>query len=226
MPADSIRYSRPLGEAKANFDKVIVLVNATNPMELGNLQEDPEIDAIMWIGYPGAYGFYGVADVLNGTVSPSAHLGDTFAKNSALAPAMANYGNIPWENAGEFSETASVNSYLIEAEGIYAGYRYYETRYADIVLGNGGSDASAGTYANADGTVASEDGTWDYANEVVYPFGYGLSYTEFEQTLDSVEILGTKETATVTVTTKNTGDVAGKAVVQLYASAQIGRAHV
>lgn len=206
-------------EAKANFDKVIVLVNATNPMELGNLQEDPEIDAIMWIGYPGAYGFYGVADVLNGTVSPSAHLGDTFAKNSALAPAMANYGNIPWENAGEFSETASVNSYLIEAEGIYAGYRYYETRYADIVLGNGGSDASAGTYANADGTVASEDGTWDYANEVVYPFGYGLSYTEFEQTLDSVEILGTKETATVTVTTKNTGDVAGKAVVQLYASA-------
>lgn len=99
------------------------------------------------------------------------------------------------------------------------GYRYYETRYADIVLGNGGSEASAGTYANADGTVAEKDGTWDYANEVVYPFGYGLSYTEFEQTLDSVEILGTKETATVTVTTKNTGDVAGKAVVQLYASA-------
>lgn len=208
-----------IDEAKANFDKVIVLVNATNPMEIGNLKDDPDIDAIMWIGYPGAYGFYGVADVLNGTVSPSAHLGDTFAKNSALAPAMANYGNIPWENAGNFAEVENVNSYLIEAEGIYAGYRYYETRYADIVLGNGGSEASAGTYANADGTVAEKDGTWDYANEVVYPFGYGLSYTEFEQTLDSVEILGTKETATVTVTTKNTGDVAGKAVVQLYASA-------
>lgn len=208
-----------IDEAKANFDKIIVLVNATNPMEIGNLKDDPDIDAIMWIGYPGAYGFYGVADVLNGTVSPSAHLGDTFAKNSALAPAMANYGNIPWENAGDFAEVENVNSYLIEAEGIYAGYRYYETRYADIVLGNGGSEASAGTYANADGTVAEKDGTWDYANEVVYPFGYGLSYTEFEQTLDSVEILGTKETATVTVTTKNTGDVAGKAVVQLYASA-------
>ncbi len=208
-----------IDEAKANFDKVIVLVNATNPMEIGNLKDDPDIDAIMWIGYPGAYGFYGVADVLNGAVSPSAHLGDTFAKNSALAPAMANYGNIPWENAGNFAEVENVNSYLIEAEGIYAGYRYYETRYADIVLGNGGSEASAGTYANADGTVAEKDGTWDYANEVVYPFGYGLSYTEFEQTLDSVEILGTKETATVTVTTKNTGDVAGKAVVQLYASA-------
>lgn len=204
-------------EAKANFDKVIVLVNATNQMEIANLQEDPEIDAILWIGFPGAYGFYGVADVLNGTVSPSAHLGDTFAKNSALAPAMANYGNIPWENASDFAETANVNSYLIEAEGIYTGYRYYETRYADIVLGNGGKEASAGTYANADGTVATEAGVWDYANEVVYPFGYGLSYTTFEQTLDSVEIMGNKETASVTVTTRNTGEVAGKAVVQVYA---------
>lgn len=92
-----------VNEAKANFDKVIVLVNATNPMEIANLQDDPDIDAIMWIGYPGAYGFYGVADVLNGTVSPSAYLGDVFAKNSALAPAMQNYGNIPWTNAGDFS---------------------------------------------------------------------------------------------------------------------------
>lgn len=204
-------------EAKANFDKVIVLVNATNQMEIANLENDPDIDAILWIGYPGAYGFYGVADVLNGTVSPSAHLGDIFAKNSALAPAMKNYGNIPWSNAGDFAEAANVNSYLIEAEGIYSGYRYYETRYADIVLGNGGSEASAGTYANEDGTVAQSDGVWSYENEVVYPFGYGLSYTEFEQTLDDVQVMGNKETANVTVTTKNVGNVAGKAVVQVYA---------
>lgn len=204
-------------EAKANFDTVIVLVNATNQMEIANLENDPDIDAIMWIGYPGAYGFYAVADVLNGTVSPSAHLGDTFAKNSALAPAMQNYGNIPWENASSFAESANVNSYLIEAEGIYTGYRYYETRYADVVLGNGAEIASAGTYANEDGTVAQTDGIWDYANEVTYPFGYGLSYTTFEQTLDSVTILGSKKTATVSVTTTNTGSVAGKAVVQVYA---------
>lgn len=204
-------------EAKANFDKVIVLVNATNPMEIANLKEDPDIDAILWIGYPGAYGFYGVADVLNGTISPSGHLGDVFAKNSALAPAMSNYGDIAWANAADFSELANVNSYLVEAEGIYTGYRYYETRYADIVLGNGGSEASAGTYANADGTIAQADGTWEYANEIVYPFGYGLSYTDFEQTLDSVEILGSKETATVRVTTTNTGSVPGSTVVQLYA---------
>ena len=123
-------------EAKANFDKVIVLVNAANPMEISNLEEDPDIDAILWVGYPGAYGFYGVADVLNGTVAPSAHLGDTFVKNGALAPAMQNFGNIPWANASDFAEGTSVNSYLIENEGIYTGYRYYETRYADIVLGN------------------------------------------------------------------------------------------
>ena len=205
-------------EAKANFDKVIVLVNSASAMEIGNLAEDPQIDAIMWIGFPGAYGFYGVADVLNGTVSPSAHLGDIMAKNSALAPAMMNYGNIPWANAADFTPEMNVNGYLIQAEGIYQGYRYYETRYADIVLGNGGEKASAGTYANADGTVATVDGTWSYANEVVYPFGYGLSYTTFEQTLDSVKIAEDKKTATVTVTVKNTGDAAGKSVIQLYAS--------
>ncbi len=205
-------------EAKANFDKVVVLVNSASAMEVGNLANDPEIDAILWIGYPGSYGFYGVADVLNGTVAPSAHLGDIMAKNSALAPAMANYGSIPWANVENFTPEMNVNGYLIQAEGIYAGYRYYETRYADIVLGNGGSEASAGTYANEDGTVATTDGTWSYANEVVYPFGYGLSYTTFEQTLDKVQIAEDKKTASVTVTVKNVGDVAGKSVIQLYAS--------
>ncbi len=204
-------------EAKANFDKVIVLVNATNPMEISNLANDPEIDAILWIGYPGCYGFYGVADVLNGTVSPSAHLGDVMATNSALAPAMQNYGNIPWANASDFEDADAVNSYLIETEGIYTGYRYYETRYADIVMGNGGADASAGTYANADGTIADEDGTWDYSNEMVYTFGYGLSYTEFDQTIDSVTIADDKKTAEVVVTVTNTGDTAGKSVAQVYA---------
>lgn len=206
-------------EAEANFDTVIVLVNAVNPMEIANLEDDPDVDAIMWIGYPGAYGFYGVADTLNGTINPSGALGDTFAKNTAVAPAMMNYGNIPWTNADDFSEDAAVNSYLIEAEGIYTGYRYYETRYADIAMGNGGAEASAGTYANSDGTAATADGTWDYANEVVYPFGYGLSYTTFDQTLDSVEITGDKKSATATVTVTNTGDVAGKSIIQLYASA-------
>ena len=205
-------------EAKANFDKVIVLINAVNPMEIGSLKNDPDIDAILWIGFPGAYGFYGVADVLNGTVSPSAHLGDTMVANTAVDPAMQSAGNIPWANAGDFASDQNVNSYLIEAEGIYTGYRYYETRYADIVLGNGGETASAGTYAAPDGTVAAVDGEWKYDEQVVYPFGFGLSYTAFEQTLDSVTVAADKKTAEATVTVKNTGDAAGKSVIELYAS--------
>ncbi len=205
-------------EAKDNFDKVIVLINSTNPMEIAELAGDPEIDSIMWIGFPGAYGFLSLADVLNGTVAPSAHLGNLFAKNTAVAPAMANYGDIPWENLADFQEEDNVNSYLIQAEGIYAGYRYYETRYADVVAGSGGADASAGTYTNEDGTIADADGTWDYANEVVYPFGHGLSYTTFEQSIDEVAIQGDKSSALVTVSVTNTGDVAGKSVIQLYAS--------
>ena len=184
-------------EAKANFDKVIVLVNAANPMEIANLQDDPDIDAILWVGYPGAYGFYAVADVLNGTVAPSAHLGDTFVKNGALAPAMQNFGNIPWANASDFAEGTSVNSYLIETEGIYTGYRYYETRYEDKVLGQGNA------------------GDYNYADAVMYPFGYGLSYTDFEWSDYDTSWDG--DTCTVTVKVTNTGDVAGKDVVQVYA---------
>ena len=205
-------------EAKANFEKVIVLINAVNPMEIGSLKNDPGIDAVVWIGFPGAYGFYGVADVLNGTVAPSAHLGDTMAANTAVDPAMQSAGNIPWANAADFASDQNVNSYLIEAEGIYTGYRYYETRYADIVLGNGGANASAGTYAAADGTIAAADGVWNYSDQVVYPFGYGLSYTTFDQTIDQVSIAADKKTADVTVTVKNTGDAAGKSVIELYAS--------
>ena len=206
-------------EAKSNFDKVIVLVNSTNPMEIANLEKDPDIDAILWIGYPGAYGFYAIADILTGKIAPSGHLGDTYATNSALAPAMMNFGYVDWANAADFSADAVVNSYLIEAEGIYDGYRYYETRYADIVLGNGGSEAAAGTYAAQDGKSAGEAGVWDYANEVVYPFGYGESYTTFSQKLDNVEISKDKKTAQLSVTTENTGNVTGKAVVQVYGSA-------
>ena len=210
-------------EAKDNFDKVVVLVNATNMMELRELEEDSEIDAILWIGYPGVYGFYGVADVLNGTVAPSGHLGDTYAANTAINPAMVNYGTDgknKWANVDEFGGSDNTNSYLINQEGIYTGYRYYETRYADVVGGvDGAAEAKAGTYVNADGTAATSDGTWNYANEVVYPFGYGLSYTTFEQTLDSIRVKGDKKTAEVVVTVENTGDVAGKSVIQLYAQA-------
>ena len=210
-----------LAEAKANFETVIVLVNSVNPLELKEVEEDEQVDAVLWIGYPGSYGFYAVPDVLFGKVSPSGHLGDIYLANSAVSPAMVSFGgdgSVDWANVDEFTPDDSVNSYLINEESIYSGYRYFETRYADVVAGvNNAAEAKAGTYTAKDTTVATVDGTWEYADQVVYPFGFGLSYTTFEQTLDSVTVSEDKKTAEVTVTVKNTGSANGKSVIQVYA---------
>ena len=210
-----------LQEAEANFDKVVVLLNTSTIMEIKELRDDPKVSSILWVGYPGAFGFYGVADVLNGTVSPSGRLGDTYVTNGAVAPGMQSYGDNEWSNKADLDASISTsNTYMVEAESIYDGYRYYETRYADIVEKNGSaSTASAGTYCNKDGTIATTAGTWSYTNEVVYPFGKGLSYATFQENLDDVTIAGDKKTAKVTVTVTNVSDsdVAGKDVIQLYA---------
>ena len=228
-------------EAKKCSSNVIVLINSTNQMDIEGLKQDPDIDSVMWIGNPGVYGFAAVAQALLGDVNPSGHLGDIYAVNSALAPAMMNYGlqyvrdengNITktyptgsdWTNAASYSGM-NVNSYLVEAEGIYTGYRYYETRYADSLLASDARHAvaaKAGTYVNYDlenmtFMPATTDGSWNYSHEVSYPFGYGLSYTTFTQELTSVEVSDDHKTAVATVKVTNTGDVAGKSVVQLYA---------
>lgn len=202
------------------FKKVIVLINSVDVMEFKDLSLNSDVDAIMWVGYPGAYGFYSVAKMLKGEVNPSAYLGDIFPTNSAAAPAMQSFGDIPWNvPEGTFTPDDNVNSYLVEAEGIYSGYRYYETRYADIVNGvSGASTAKAGSYVTSDGKLGTTDGTWSYSNEVNYPFGYGLSYTTFSTKFDSLNIMGDKKTGTATVTVENTGKVAGKKAIQLYVS--------
>ena len=197
--------------AKANSNgKVIVVLNSDVTMEIGELKNDPAISAIVWAGLPGAYGFRGVADVLTGAVNPSGHISDTYAASSISAPAMQNFGLFFFDNEGIDPGVDKGNWYIVETEGIYVGYKYYETRYEDTVLGQGNANGNAGVFAS--------NGAWDYASEMVYPFGYGKSYTTFEQKLDSVEFnIGGESKATVTVT--NTGDVAGKSVVQLYAQA-------
>lgn len=202
-----------LSFAKENFEKVIVLLNCVNPMEIGELANDDGVDAIMWIGFPGNYGTLGIASVLKGEVSPSGALPDVYASNSASSPAMQNYGVHAWANAAQYFDTAidRADYYVVEAEGIYTGYRYYETRYADVVMGQGNADSTVGAFDSAAG--------WNYAEEVVYPFGYGLSYTTFDQTLDSVEVSVENKTVTAQVTVKNTGAVAGKTPVQFYAQA-------
>ncbi len=199
------------------FSKTIVLINSGWAMELGWLDEY-DVDACLWIGCPGQRGFEGVANILTGVANPSGSLTDTYAANSLSSPAVVNgsYNNQNWTNLDEVLATTTegesdVSWYTVQAEGIYVGYKYYETRYEDIILGQG----------NADSTVGSSDGkAWNYTTEVTYPFGYGLSYTTFEEKLDSVTVNG--EDINVTVTVTNTGTVPGKKSVQIYAQTPYG----
>lgn len=200
-----------------NFGKIIVLINSGSAMELEELHTDEDIDTIMWIGNPGCYGTYGIASILSGEVFPSGHLSDTYAVNSALSPAAVNFGAYVFTNGSEI-DTSNNNAlrarwYLAEPEGIYIGYKYYETRYYDSVVGQGNaSDALNGE--TVDGGT-----TWNYDNEVTYPFGYGIEGSEFsEEIIDSSIDWSGEEDSTVTVKVTNTGDAAAKHVVQLYVS--------
>lgn len=219
-PEQNLNQADPLGlsdteraiinaavEAKAsNGGKVIVILNNASAMEIEEIKDNTGVDAILQVGLPGGYGFYGVADVLSGAANPSGHLPDTYAVDNSASPAAQNYGNFAWTNA---DSAYSINSELVEAESIYTGYKYYETRYADVVMGQGNASDSVGS---------STGGAWSYDDEVSYPFGYGLSYTTFSQTLDSLNVNLAERTVTAEVTVTNTGDVAGKDVVQLYVS--------
>ncbi len=204
-----------IDNAKKHSSKVIVMLNSSNPIEIEELKQDDDIDAIVWTGDPGAYGFLGVVDVLTGAENPSGHLVDTYAVDSTSAPAMVNFGVYNYTNASTAKGSDAMDSnnksdwFVVEGEGIYNGYKYYETRYEDEILGQGNATATEGS---------SNGKAWSYETEVSYPFGYGLSYTTFEQELKSVNVeLGGESTASVNV--KNTGSVAGKSVVQLYVQA-------
>lgn len=199
------------------FGKIIVLLNSSTAMEIEELKADEKVDSILWIGNPGAYGTYGIAKLLSGEVLPSGHLSDTFAVNSAKSPAAQNLGIYTFTNAKELDTTgnnALRNSwYLVEAEGIYTGYTYYETRYFDSMV-NQGNATKASHNETADGS-----NLWNYDREVSYTFGYGLEGSSFtEEIVDSsIDWTGEKE-STVTVKVTNTGKKAAKHTVQLYAS--------
>lgn len=209
------------------FSKVIVLLNTNNVMEIGEL-DDYGVDAVLWVGNPGTQGAIGITNVLTGEVSPSGRLVDTYAANSLSAPACmnANDNSQYYSNASEILDYCGYNekdysgeqnftSYIVEAEDIYIGYKYYETRYEDCVLGQGNANSTAGTYASKDG--------WNYNEEVVYPFGYGLSYTTFDQKLEDVTYNEDTDSYEVSVTVTNTGDTyAGKSVVEVYAQTPYG----
>ena len=212
--------------AKKCSDNVIVLLNSANAVEIGDLKNDPEIDSILWIGFPGCYGMLGVSDILCGRTSPSGTLPDIYATYNMSAPAMQNMGNFQYENGAEMltrgagQTGGTTGNYLIEAEGIYVGYRYYETRYYDSVFGNGNAGSPVGAYASST--------EWDYDKEVAYGFGYGLSYTDFTQEFEGEPEFNVSTdpetgvcdaTAVFHVKVTNTGDMAGKSIVQIYGQA-------
>lgn len=193
-----------LEAAKKCSDNVIVLLNCVNPMEISQLQNDKAIKGIVWIGFPGTTGFQGITDVLLGNASPSGKLVDTWAVDADSAPAMQNFGEFAYTNADQIKENRNGGNYVVYQEGIYVGYRYYETRYEDTVLEQGNAESARG----------SSDGAWSYDKEVLYGFGYGLSYTDFTQEVVGFE--ANEDTVTMKVRVTNTGAAAGKDVVQMY----------
>lgn len=183
-----------LNMVKENFGTVIVLVNSTNAMELGWLEDDG-IDAALWIGCLGSTGANAVGEVLSGAVNPSGRTSDTFAYEVESAPSYYSLGdydypNVQWVNTNPIGASTDPDNYhyVDYIEGIYVGYRYYET--------------------------AAADGFIDYDKTVQYPFGYGLSYTDFVQEIASFHDSG--DTITMEVNVTNTGSAAGKTVVQVY----------
>lgn len=183
------------------FKRVVVVFNTPSSFEATFLKDsayaafEDKIDAAVWIGFTGSNGITALGEILNGDVNPSGRLVDTWAADFTKNPSFVNFGTGCLPDTTDKYDGGMYYSVDYE-EGIYVGYRYYETR----------------------GETDGED--WYNAN-VVYPFGYGLSYTTFDWTVGDVSAseieLGT--TITVPVTVKNTGSVAGKDVVQLYASA-------
>ena len=188
------------------FKKIVVLLNSSNTLQLDFL-DSYGIDAALWIGDVGMTGINGVADILAGNVNPSGRIVDTFLKDNHSSPAMQNFGAFNYTNGADYDVATAQNNtdpgvvkcnedYVVYQEGIYVGYRYYETRYEDYVLNRGNA------------------GDYDYTADVAFPFGYGLSYTTFEYSNFTVEDKG--DTFEVGVDVTNTGDVDGKHTVQIY----------
>lgn len=218
--------------ASKHFEKVIVVINSANAMELGWLQEedpnmhngiytDPysqkkydfsKVKAAIWAGCCGSQGGKALANVLDGTVNPSGHLVDTYVRDLRKDPTYPNFGSFLYENSDELGSYQEETFFVDYEEGIYVGYRYYETACKEAMNGN---------YAG-----------FDYDNQVVYPFGYGLSYTTFATEYESTPTFDSSTNEyTFKVKITNTGSVAGKGVAQIYVnvpyiSGGVEKAHV
>lgn len=209
-----------------NFESTIVLINSAVPVEAGFVDNpDYNIDAALWMGHPGEAGMNGVADLLKGTVSPSGRLVDTYAYDLSTNPTFWSANDQAYTNVSG-SGIGSGNKYYQYNEGIYVGYRYYETADAEGYFDSAefksikwkgnlvDADKYDEDYDKAVGPTVTYAG---YEEVVQYPFGYGLSYTEFDQEVTASDVTMTPgELNSVTVTVTNTGDAAGREVVQVY----------
>lgn len=186
------------------FKSLIVILNTSNMVSLEFL-ETYNVDACLWVGDLGLTGTDGVAQILSGQVNPSGRTVETYLKDNHSSPSFYNFGVNYWSNLDEYKgllgddplgKSSYNNAYVVYQEGIYVGYRYYETRYTDYVMGTGNA------------------GEFNYSEQVAFPFGTGLSYTEFAYTSFTKE--ETENELLFHVTVKNTGAVAGKHTVQIY----------
>ena len=179
----------------ANFDNVIVVYNGANAFEMGWVKDYPQIKGVLLCPGTGQSGFEGFGRVVSGEVSPSGRTADTYVEDLTASPWWNNFGDFKYTNTEEINSNASgfdpagaSPSFVNYVEGIYVGYKFYET--------------------------AADESLIDYDKEVVYPFGYGLSYTTFTQEMSDITSDGQNLNFTVTVT--NTGAVSGKDVVEIY----------
>ena len=180
----------------SEFEKVIVIINANNTMELGWVDEYPQIGAVLLVPGAGVTGFAALGEIMSGAVNPSGRTADTFVKDLFDTPYINNIGEMSFTNVDDLKAQIAANDGAYEGtiafvnyvEGIYVGYKYYET--------------------------ASDEGAIKYEDKVQYPFGYGLSYTTFDQKIQNFKVDGGTVNFDVVVT--NTGSVAGKDVVEVY----------
>lgn len=181
----------------SNFKKVTLVYNGANTFQFDFLNDYPQIQSVVWCPPAGQTGFSALGEVLAGETNPSGKTSDTFLKNLTKSVSYNNFGKFEYTNMADKAakykgftgdDVTAIPGFVNYSEGIYVGYKFYET--------------------------ASDEGLINYDDTVAFPFGYGLSYTSFDQKLDSVKYKGGKVTVTATVT--NTGDKAGKDVVEAY----------
>ena len=196
----SNREKALLDKVTSDYSKVIVIVNSANAMELGFVNDYSQIKSVLYCPGTGQTGFDGLGEILAGQVNPSGKTADTFVADLHATPTANNFGDFDYTNMSEFGFEnmfaeggMSYPTFVNYVEGIYVGYRFYETAFAEAEAGNM---------------------EFDYDSAVVYPFGYGLSYTTFSQEMGPVNNDG--KTVSFDVTVTNTGSVAGKDVVQVY----------